>query len=683
MILFSSGALKAEDGYRLWLRYEKIENHQLLEIYSGRAEEIVVQSNSPTLMIVRTELQRGLSGLLGHDIPVTRGVTISGAIVVGTPASSPIIATLQLQSELNRLGDEGYLIRSITNSDGALTVIASRGEVGAIYGTFNFLRLLQTQRDITHLNISEKPMLQRRLLNHWDNLNGSVERGYAGKSLWKWSELPGKIDPRYKDYARADASIGINGVVLNNVNADPKQLSTPYLKKAAALADVFRPYGIRVYLSANFGTPKALSGLNTADPLAPAVRIWWGKKADEIYSLIPDFGGFLVKASSEGQPGPQDYGRTHADGANVLADALAPHGGIVMWRTFVYGGMGRAHDRATEAYKEFRPLDGKFHDNVSLQAKNGPIDFQPHEMFHPLFGAMPKTSFVAELQVTQEYMGQSSDLVYLAPMWKEFLESDTYANGKGSTVAKELAASPITGIAGVANTGSDLDWCGSDFAQVNWYAYGRLAWDGNLSADQIADEWIRATWGNNPKVITTIHAMMSGSWQACVNYEMPLGLTDMEEPAKHYDPDPEQFQNYHKADTQGIGYDRTREGSDAISEYASPVGDVYGNLATCPDGFLLWFHHVSWDYKMKSGRTVWDELCFRYNDGVEYVAKMQAEWETLRGKIDAERFDAVQKKLQAQLAHAKNWRDTCIRFFQSINNKPLPALHSDVNKGTV
>jgi alpha-glucuronidase len=671
-LLFPS-VLKAEDGYLLWLRYPKIDDGQLRQTYSESANGIVVQGKSPTLTVIRTELQRGLSGLLANDFSSNGMIAQGGDIVIGTPSSSPIIARLGLQSKLKALGDDGYVICSVTNSGCPVIVIASQSEVGALYGTFHFLRLIQTRQDIAHLAISEKPMLQRRLLDHWDNLNGSVERGYAGKSLWQWDELPGKIDPRYVDYARANASLGINGAVLNNVNAKPEQLATSYLKKAAALADVFRPYGIRVYLSANFAAPLSLGGLKTADPLDSNVRKWWKDKADEIYALIPDFGGFVVKANSEGQPGPQDYGRTHADGANLLADALAPHAGIVMWRVFVYESMSGSHDRATQAYKEFKPLDGKFDDKVFLQIKNGPIDFQPREMFHPLFGAMPGTSIMVELQITQEYLGQSSDLVYLAPMWKECLESDTYANGQGSTVAGILAASPMTGITGVANTGGNRNWCGSDFSQANWYAFGRLAWDNSLTADQIADEWIRMTWGNDPKVVSTILAVMRGSWEDCVNYEMPVGLTDMEEPGHHYDPDPARFQNYHQADVQGIGYNRGRTGSAAVSEYAPPVGDKYDNLATCPDDLLLWFHHVSWDYKMKSGRTVWDELCFRYNAGVEHVKQMQEKWESLRGGIDPERFAAVQKKLSAQLAHATNWRNKCIRYFQSINHQPLPA----------
>ncbi|HXI71771.1 MAG TPA: alpha-glucuronidase family glycosyl hydrolase [Verrucomicrobiae bacterium] len=689
LVLLFALPLQAEDGYRLWLRYEPVTNRVQREAYLTHITEIVVATNSPTQQVIRDEIKDGLSGLLGGNRQCSQAVTRSGALVIGTPANNPAVAAVGWDAELKQLGNDGYLIRSVTNSGRALTVIASQGETGALYGTFHFLRLLQTRQAIDHLAIAEKPALERRLLNHWDNLNGSVERGFAGRSLWQWAELPGKLEPRYQDYARADASLGLNGAVLNNVNARPEQLSTENLKKAAALAEVFRPYGIRVYLSVNFASPKKLGGLKTANPKDPAVRKWWRQKADEIYALIPDFGGFLVKANSEGQPGPQDYGLTHADGANLLADALAPHGGVVMWRAFVYNSPKVDPDRAKRAYTEFKPLDGKFGDNVFVQVKTGPIDFQPHEPFHPLFGAMHKTSLMAELEITQENMGHATDLVFLAPMWQEFLESDTHADGPGSTVAKTFAASAHTAIAGVANTGQDRNWCGHDFAQANWYAFGRLAWNSRLSAAQIAEEWGKMTWSNDPKVIATITNMMLGSWEGCVDYEMPLGLHHIMEGGGHYDPAPQTHNNkspeysgwyYHQADARGIGFDRTASGSDAVAQYAPPVGDYFSNLNTCPPDLLLWFHHVDWDYKLSDGRTVWDELCARYNAGVEYVKTMQVQWETLRGRVDAERFEAVQKKLATQLAHAVNWRDTCLRYFQSVNNKPLPdhlAMHKE------
>jgi alpha-glucuronidase len=602
--------------------------------------------------------------------------------VVGTPGNNPTVTALGVDAELKQLGNDAYLIRSITNSGHTLTVIASQGELGALYGTFHFLRLLQTHQAIDHLEIAEKPALERRLLDHWDNLDGSVERGYAGKSLWKWNELPENLDSRYTDYARANASLGLNGAVLNNVNSKPEQLSAENLKKAAALANAFRPYGIRVYLSVNFASPKKLGGLTTANPQDPEVHRWWRDKANEIYALIPDFGGFLVKANSEGQPGPQDYGLTHADGANLLAEALAPHGGVVMWRAFVYNSPQVDKDRAKRAYAEFKPLDGKFRDNVFIQVKNGPIDFQPRELFHPLFGALRHTSLMAELEITQENMGHATDLVFLAPMWKEFLESDTHADGLGSTVAKELANSQMTAIAGVANTGQDRNWCGLDFAQANWYAFGRLAWNSHLTAAQMADEWARMTWSNDPQVVATLTNMMLGSWEACVDYEMPLGLHHIMEGGGHYDPAPQTRNKntpeysawyYHQSDARGVGFDRTISGSDAVAQYAPPLRENFSNLETCPPELLLWFHHVDWDYKLANGRTVWEELCFRYNAGVDYVKAMQTQWETLRGKLDVKRFEAVRQKLEAQRAHALNWRNTCLYYFQSVNHKPFPG----------
>jgi alpha-glucuronidase len=676
-------ALRAEDGYRLWLRYEPVEDPALRAEYFARVGEVVMMpAQSPTERAIHDELKRGLAGLLGQAPRFLKNVSTHNALVVGTPANNPVVAALGWEGELQSLGKDGYWIRSVTSSNRVLTVIAAPSETGTLYGAYDFLRRLQTHRDIGHLAVSEKPALERRLLDHWDNLSGSVERGYGGKSLWQWKELPGKLDLRYQDYARACASLGLNGSVLNNVNASSAQLSTENLKKAAALADVFRPYGIRVYLSVNFASPKKLGGLKSANSQDPAVRRWWRDKADEIYALIPDFGGFLVKANSEGQPGPQDYGLTHADGANLLADALAPHGGVVMWRAFVYNSPKVDADRAKRAYAEFQPLNGQFRTNVFVQVKNGPIDFQPREPFHPLFGALPKTSLMAELEITQENMGHSTDLVFLAPMWKEFLESDTHTAGPGTTVAKVLAESPMTGIAGVANTGRDRNWCGYDFCQANWYAFGRLAWNSDLSAAQIAEEWTRMTWGNNPEVVMTITNMMLGSWEACVDYEMPIGLHHLMEGGRHYDPAP-QTRNpkvpeysgwyYHQADEAGIGFDRTASGSDAVAQYAPAVGNYFSNRQTCPPELLLWFHHVSWDYKLKDGRTVWEELCHRYNAGVEYVQAMQREWQTLRGKVDSTRYQAVSEKLQLQLKHATNWRDTCIRFFQSVNHKPLPA----------
>ena len=674
--------VNAETGHDLWLRYGRIENAKQRDIYRRAVSSIVASSSSPTARLIVAELQRGLRGLLGVDLPMSGAVNADGAIVIGTPATSPLIASLGWSERLARIGDEGYLLRSATLGGRTVTVIASRGEIGALYGAFHLLRLIQTGQPIRPMDVAERPRLALRLLNHWDNLDGSIERGYAGSSLWSWTDLPERIDTRVEEYGRANASIGINGAVLNNVNANPESLTTRYLEKTAALARVLRPYGIRVYLSANFAAPRVLGGLPTADPLDPAVARWWREKAGEIYRLIPDFGGFLVKANSEGQPGPQDYGRTHADGANVLADAVKPHGGIVMWRAFVYSAEVDA-DRVKRAYLEFVPLDGRFRENVCVQVKNGPLDFQPREPFSPLFGAMPRTPLMAELQITQEYLGQSTHLVYLAPMWKEFLDADTHASGPGSLVARVLDGTlhgyRRSGIAGVANTGRDANWTGHDFAQANWYAYGRLAWNPDLGAGEIADEWIKMTWGRAPDVVSTIRSLMLDSREAFVNYTMPIGLHHLIG-GDHYAPMPENTDPrradwsatyYHRADTWGIGFDRTRRGSGAVGQYASPLADQWNDLATCPERFLLWFHRLPWDYRLGSGRTLWDELVRHYTQGAEDARLMESRWATLQGKVDEERFQAVRGKLGRQAGDAARWRDTILLYFQQFSRQPL------------
>ena len=672
----------AETGHDLWLRYPLIEDTQLRSAYRLSASSIVAPSTSPTGRIIASELQRGLNGLIGGAVRLSPAVDADGAVVVGTPATVPAIAGLGLSKPLEQAGRDGYLIRSARADRRAVTVIASQSEVGALHGAFHFLRLIQTRQPIAPVDITERPRVELRLLNHWDNLNGSIERGYAGQSLWKWAELPDRVDPRIAEYGRANASIGLNGTVLNNVNANPDSLTKPYLVKTAALADALRPYGIRVYLSANFAAPRVLGRLPTADPLDAEVARWWREKADEIYGLIPDFGGFLVKANSEGQPGPQDYARTHADGANMLADAVRPHGGIVMWRAFVYSA-DVDPDRVKRAYLEFVPLDGRFRDNVLVQVKNGPLDFQPREPFSPLFGAMPRTPLMAELQVTQEYLGQANHLVYLAPMWKEFLDADTYAAGPGSSVAKVLDGSvhgyKRTGMAGVANTGQDANWTGHDFGQANWYAYGRLAWNPGLGAAEIADEWIRMTWGHAPDVVRSIRSLMLGSRETYVNYTMPLGLHHLIG-GDHYAPMPENADPrrldwsavyYHRADEQGIGFDRTRRGSDAVSQYRSPLRDEWNDLKTCPENLLLWFHRLPWDYRLGSGRTLWDELVRHYNQGASDARRMEAQWAALRGKVDEERHQAVLAKLGRQAADAAAWRDKILRYFQQFSKRPL------------
>ena len=684
LVLGATATARAETGYDLWLRYRPIEDAAVREQYRKAISALVVPEASPTARVILAELRRGLGGLLSAEVPVRAAVGTDGALVAGTPSSSPLIAGLGWSAALARQGKEGYLIRSTHIGPHAATVIASEGDAGALYGAFHFLRLVQTGQPVTNLDVAARPRLALRLLNHWDNLDGSIERGYAGNSLWLWDELPGRVDPRVEDYARANASVGINGTVINSVNANPKSLTPAYLADARALADAFRPYGIRVFLSVNFATPRMAGNLQTSDPLDPAVARWWKDKADEIYRLIPDFGGFLVKANSEGQPGPQDYERTHADGANVLADAVAPHGGVVMWRAFVYDA-DVDPDRIKRAYMEFVPLDGKFRDNVFVQVKNGPLDFQPREPFHPLFGAMPKTPLMAELQVTQEYFGQSTHLVYLAPMWNEFLGSDTYSEGPGSLVSEIIDGSlegyRRTGIAGVANTGRDRNWTGHDFAQANWYAYGRLAWNPDLSARSIADEWIRMTWGSAPDVVETIRTMLLASYEAYVDYTMPLGLHHLIG-GDHYAPMPENPDPrradwsaiyYHRADTEGIGFDRTRAGSGAVDQYFAPLRDRWNDPATTPEPLLLWFHRLPWDYELKSGETLWEGLVAHYSRGAEGARQLETRWATLAGKVDPERFDAVSAKLRRQADEAAAWRDKCLRYFQQFSKRPLPA----------
>jgi alpha-glucuronidase len=544
---------------------------------------------------------------------------------------------------------------------------------------------MQTLQPLENLNVNQSPRLHLRVLDHWDNLDGSVERGYAGRSLWDWSALPNTIDPRLKDYARANASIGVNGSVLNNVNANSQVLTADYLKKVAAIAGIFRPWGVRVYLSARFSAPIEIGGLKTADPLNAEVAAWWKSKADEIYTLIPDFGGFVVKANSEGQPGPRTYDRTHADGANMLAAAVAPHGGIVMWRAFVYD-MKPDYDRAGAAYENLHPFDGKFASNVLLQVKNGPIDFQPREPFHPLFGAMPKTQVIPELQITQEYLGFSNHLVFLASMWHEFFTTDTYAKGRGSTVARVVDGTVFgtqrTGIAGVANTGSVRNWTGHDFGQANWYTFGRLAWNPDLSPAEIAREWTRMTFTNDAKAVKTIEAIMLGSHEAVVDYMTPLGLHHIMWGGHHYGPapwwnkEPRADWNpvyYHRASDDGIGFDRTPSGSNTVSQYHNAVRDQYANLKTCPEKFLLWFHRVPWDYRLRSGQTLWDGLALHYQRGVDWVRQARREWDSLKDVIDPERHEAVAKKLAIQERDAIWWRDSVLLYFQTFSKKPLPS----------
>jgi len=672
-LMACSAGARAEDGYNLWLRYAPLEP-VLAADYATQLGEVVAPDQTPTLRAARDELVRGLTGLLGTAPRIQNESSAGHVLALGTPQSSALIAPFR--EGLESLGEEGYLLKRTRRDGRDMLLVASRSDIGVLYGTFHLLRLLQTGASLDHLDLHESPKVRLRVLDHWDNLDGYVERGYAGRSLWEWQTLPEWRDPRYTDYARANASLGINGTVLNNVNANAQSLAPQYLDKAAALADVFRPYGIRVYLSARFSAPIELGGLKTADPLDPAVQRWWRDKADEIYQRIPDFGGFLVKANSEGQPGPQDYGRSHADGANLLADALAPHGGVVMWRAFVY-----AHDvpadRATQAYTEFAGLDGAFRPNVVLQVKNGPIDFQPREPFHPLFGAMPRTPLMMEFQITKEYLGFATHLVYLGPLFEEVLQADTRAGGKRFTVAQSLS-----GIAGVANIGTDRTWSGSHFDQANWYAFGRLAWNPDQSSRDIAADWAAMTFSADPAVVQPIVGMMMASREAAVNYMTPLGLHHLMARGHHYGPGPWVDGGpradwtsvyYHRADRNGIGFDRTATGSNAVAQYAPEVAARYADLTQVPEALLLWFHHVPWDHRMASGRPLWDELVGRYSLGVRQVQAMQDTWASLRGRVDADRHEQVAAFLKIQRREAQWWRDASVAYFQSISGRPLPA----------
>lgn len=579
--------------------------------------------------------------------------------------------------------------------------VQANNEWGILYGVYEILRRQQTGMSVRNGEIVN-PSYQQRILNHWDNLNGTIERGYAGLSIfWKGDKnitITEEDKKLWTEYARANASIGINGSVLNNVNASPQMLSAENLKRLKAIADVLRTYGIKSYLSINFSSPAALGKLKTSDPLDKDVIEWWRMKVKEIYQLVPDFGGFLVKANSEGQPGPQDFGRTHADGANMLADILKPYKGIVMWRAFVYNPNDK--DRAKQAYNEFMPLDGQFRDNIIIQVKNGPVDFQPREPFSPLFGAMKKTSVMPEVQVTQEYLGHSYQLVFLSTMWEEFLNSDTYQQGKGSTVARctdgSIYNQTNTAIAGVANIGLDTNWCGHPFAQANWYAFGRLAWNNTLTSEQIAKEWIRLTFSNNisdknnslvvdewnRNFLSPVKEMMMKSREAAVNYSMPLGLHHIFAGNHHYGPGPWYAPKnlradwtppyYHQAALDGIGFNRTKTGTDAVDQYQEPIASVLSDLNTCPEIYLLWFHHVSWDHKMKSGKTLWDELCFKYNDGVMQVRQFQKTWDALQRYVDKDVFAEVQSRLKRQQRDAQFYKDGCLLYFQQFSKMPIP-----------
>lgn len=676
--------LSAQEDYKLWLQYEKVQDLKLVSQYKSNINRIVALGDSETIQLSLKEIQLGLSGLLGTEISTTQNTNGENSLVLGTKSSLNENILKNFKNEFDLINKEGFIIKTIKLKDKNQILITGKTDVGVLYGVFAFLRLLQTNKSIENLNITDSPKVTIRMLDHWDNLDRTVERGYAGFSLWDWHKLPDLIDQRYIDYARANASIGINGAVINNVNANALILTPQYLEKIDALAKVFRPYGLKVYLTARFSAPIEIGGLKTADPYDAEVIKWWKEKTKEIYSRIPDFGGFLVKANSEGQPGPQKYGRNHVDGANMLADAVAPFGGIVMWRAFVYSEHD-VSDRAKQAYSEFVPYDGQFRDNVIVQVKNGAIDFQPREPFHPIFGAMPKTPLMMEFQITQEYLGFSTHLVYLPKLYQEVLESDTYRKGKGSTVAKVIDGSldntKISGIAGVSNIGNDRSWTGHPFAQANWYGFGRLAWDPYLDSGAIAEEWLRCTFSNDKNFVNPVKEMMLKSRETVVNYMTPLGLHHIMDTSHHYGPGP-WVSNlsrpewnpvyYHKADKEGIGFDRSKTGSNATAQYAPEVAKMFDDVATCPENELLWFHHLSWDYKLKNGQTLWNGIALKYQQGVDEVATMASTWNKMEKYIDEPRFNEVKMLLNIQYKEAKWWRDACLLYFQQFSGKELP-----------
>ncbi|MBP1639544.1 MAG: alpha-glucuronidase [Bacteroidetes bacterium] len=652
VLLFLSAYMYAENGHDLWLR-----NKNAVSV------NVVCAKNTATIAIAKQELQQDWQG---------------------APNAS-VVLTIKPDKAIK--GD-GFRLSQ--------TTIQANSDYGVLYGVYELLRRQQTGEEITAAEVVN-PSYERRVLDHWDNQNGTIERGYAGRSIFwrstKDSLVVTEADKKlWREYARANASVGINGSVLNNVNANVDVLTIDYLKRVKAIADELRPYGVKVYLSAKFSAPSQIGGIKTCDPLDPEVIKWWKDKAKEIYRLIPDFGGFLVKANSEGQPGPQDYKRTHAEGANMMADALKPYGGIVMWRAFVYSASD--NDRAKQAYEEFVPLDGQFRDNVIIQVKNGPIDFQPREPFSPLFGAMKKTSLMPEVQITQEYLGHSTHLVFLSTMWEEFLKSDTYQAGEGSTVARctdgSLFPQKHTAIAGVANIGLDVNWCGHHFAQSNWYAFGRLAWNNSLTSEQIAAEWIKLTFQQHASessdwqanFLTPVKQMMLESREAAVSYMMPLGLHHIMSANEHYGPGPwwapKKMRKdwtppyYHQADSIGVGFNRTHTGSNAVAQYHEPLYSQFDNIETCPETYLLWFHHAAWNHQMKSGRTLWSELCYHYDRGVQQVRQFQKIWDKTESYVDAERFLQVQSKLRSQSRNAQLWKDGCLLYFQQFSKMPIP-----------
>ena len=650
----------AEDGYDLWLRYAPLEGEALerMQEFNPLIRSVSLQDPDAIETTAALELARGLDSLVGRY----------------PESANESDNTIGLSCRDGSRGVTGhYAVKAVRRGSSTSLTVSAAEPLGCLYGAFALLRELSRGSDPHTIDIASAPAMPLRMLNHWDNPDGHVERGYSGRSIFDWWRLPEHLDQRMIDYARANASIGINGVVVNNVNASPLFLTGRYLPKLTRLADAWRPYGIRLYISARFSAPREIGGLDTADPLDPRVQAWWHAKADEIYAAIPDFGGFLVKANSEGQPGPHDYGRTHADGANMLARAIGTRGSVI-WRAFVYSEED-ATDRHKQAYAQLVPLDGQFDDNVIVQVKNGPIDFQPREPFHPMFGAMPKTRLMLEAQITKEYLGFSTHLAYLAPMWKEVLTADT---GRGGTVAQVIAP---TGMAGVANIGSDRNWSGSHMDQANWYAFGRLAWDPSLTSEQIAREWAAQTFNRNGTFLATLVPVMFHSHQAVVDYMTPLGLAHQMDTGHHYGPGPWVCDlarpewnpcYYHRADRQGIGFDRTASGSNALEQYAPAIAAQWRDPATMDEDYLLWFHHLPWDFRTRTGLTLWDEMVRRYDQGVTWTHDAAATWNGLARYVDAERHRDVAEYLAIQAREARWWRDASLAYWMSLNGLSLP-----------
>ena len=671
-------------GYDLWLEYSEIREPTILSEYQKLTNSIFFSGGNSILLNAQNELVKGLDAMLGQASDIQDSPNLSNTMWVVKKDGLNQELQSALKGYFEQIGKEGFIIKSVSVDGKNILLISANEDIGILYGVFKFLQLMKMQKSLDEINLTEAPKIDLRMLNHWDNLDRTIERGYAGFSLWNWQKLPKYIDQRYKDYARANASIGINATVLTNVNANALVLTSAYLEKVAALADVFRPYGIKVYLTARFSAPIEIGELNTADPLDKDVIEWWNNKVTEVYKYIPDFGGFLVKANSEGQPGPQNYGRTHVDGANMLATALKPFDGLVIWRAFVYSETD-ATDRAKQAFTEFVPYDGNFLENVLVQVKNGPIDFQPREPFHPMFGAMPNTPLVMEFQITQEYLGFSSHLVFLPKLYEEVLDAETYRKGKNSTVAKVIDGSlfnkKISGMAGVANIGTDMNWTGHPFAQANWYGYGRLAWDPYLSSETIADEWLRLTYSNNSEFVKPVKSIMIASREAVVNYMTPMGLHHLMDTGHHYGPGPWVGDlsrpewnptYYHNADKNGIGFDRTPSGSNATSQYAPEIAKIFNDPETCPEEYLLWFHHLPWDYKLKNGGILWDAIALKYQKGVDQVEEMMNIWKQAKTYISDDQYNEVRMLLEIQLQEAKWWRNASLLYFQTFSGRELP-----------